>query len=241
MGRVLFAGGKPAMEVPVKGIALSTIAEGSIVYLNENGSPVEFYVAKHDYESGLNGAGRTLLARKEPYKNGAWDSNSSREYSGSTVDTFLNGTYKAVLDSEVQSAIGTTKFYYTKYNNGSPYKTTLGKGIFLPSVWELAGDSYVFNSSANSTAIKKEGSVLPTAAKLRVWSGVYHNQQWTRTICIEEGRVGVPWYVSSGRDNTVATGDTQSSVYEKLGIKPHFTLPSTALFNEETLEFKGVS
>ena len=33
---------------------------GNIVKINENNSPIEFYVAKHDYESELNGTGRTL-------------------------------------------------------------------------------------------------------------------------------------------------------------------------------------
>lgn len=33
------------------GIPLSSMPEGSIVKINENGSPVDFYVAKHNYES----------------------------------------------------------------------------------------------------------------------------------------------------------------------------------------------
>ena len=46
------------------GIPLSDYAEGDLIKLNEGGSPVDFYVAKHDYESSLNGAGRTLVDRK---------------------------------------------------------------------------------------------------------------------------------------------------------------------------------
>ena len=38
---------------------------GSIVKLKENGVLVDFYVAKHDYENGLNGMGRTLVVRKD--------------------------------------------------------------------------------------------------------------------------------------------------------------------------------
>ena len=37
---------------------------GSIVKLKENGVLVDFYVAKHDYENGLNGSGRTLLSAR---------------------------------------------------------------------------------------------------------------------------------------------------------------------------------
>lgn len=51
------------------GTPLSDIPEGTLVKINESGSPVEFYVAKHDYETGLNGAGRTLLVRRYCYDN----------------------------------------------------------------------------------------------------------------------------------------------------------------------------
>lgn len=46
---------------------LAELPEGSIIKLNEDDTPVEFYVAKHDYESDLNGAGRALLVRKDCY------------------------------------------------------------------------------------------------------------------------------------------------------------------------------
>ena len=46
----------------VVGTSIGNLDEGAIIALNENASPVEFYVAKQDYESGLNGAGRTLPA-----------------------------------------------------------------------------------------------------------------------------------------------------------------------------------
>ena len=49
-------------DLPQTGIAIGNLDEGAIITLNENASPVEFYVAKQDYESELNGAGRTLPA-----------------------------------------------------------------------------------------------------------------------------------------------------------------------------------
>lgn len=44
---------------------LDNTSVGSVVKLKEDGVLVDFYVAKHDYESGLNGVGRTLLVRKD--------------------------------------------------------------------------------------------------------------------------------------------------------------------------------
>ena len=46
---------------------LGNKSTGSIIKLKENGTLVDFYVAKHDYESSLNGAGRTLVVRKDTY------------------------------------------------------------------------------------------------------------------------------------------------------------------------------
>ena len=61
-GKTLIDGTEHAISF---GIHLNTITPGAILYLNESGSPVPFYIAKHDYESGLNGAGRTLVVRKD--------------------------------------------------------------------------------------------------------------------------------------------------------------------------------
>ena len=50
---------------PKAGTPLSELTEGTIIKINENGSPVEFYLAKHSYEPTLNGEGRELVVRKD--------------------------------------------------------------------------------------------------------------------------------------------------------------------------------
>ena len=45
-------------------VTLGSKAEGSIIKLKENGVLVDFYIAKQNYESGLNGSGRVLVVRK---------------------------------------------------------------------------------------------------------------------------------------------------------------------------------
>ena len=91
---------------------LGTLPEGSVIYLNENGSPVPFYVAKQGYEPGYN-TDRVLVIRKEAVQQGAWNSTNANTYDGSTIDTWFNQTYLQTLDSDVQSAIGTTNIPYT--------------------------------------------------------------------------------------------------------------------------------
>lgn len=42
------------------------------VYLMEGGTKVKFYVLAHNYESGLNGMGRTMFCRERPNTTGIW-------------------------------------------------------------------------------------------------------------------------------------------------------------------------
>lgn len=190
-------------------IKLSEVAEGSILLLNENGSPVEFYVAKHDYEAGLNGSGRTLVVRKDCYDTRAWHRSNVNAYASSAIDTWLNGTYKGLLDADIQSVIGTTKFYYTP-GNGSTSVTTLTRAIFLLSVTELGKTA----SYANT-----EGSALPIASTLQI---AYRNgsavTQWTRSP--RTGDAGSAYCLYT--DGDVSGGDRCANTY---GSRPAFTLP----------------
>lgn len=186
-------------------------AAGDIVKLNENGNPVEFYVAKQDYENELNGSGRTLLVRKDVYSNQVWDAGNVNAYAESDIDSWFNTTYKALLDESVQEAIGTTKFYYTP-GNGNDTVGTLERGIFALSATEL-GRSYA--------GVKVEGSALPIASTLQV---AYRNEsattQWTRSP-----------YTSSTNDAIFLTSNghigSSTRCASAYGSRPCFTLPAT--------------
>lgn len=82
------------------GTPLGNYTEGEIVKINEGGSPVDFYVAKLDYESALNGAGRVLLVRKDVYDQRQWYSSNVNAYASSDIDAWFNGTYKALFPQE---------------------------------------------------------------------------------------------------------------------------------------------
>lgn len=227
MGRVTVAGGKPAMEAPVTGIVLADIAEGSIVKLNENGSPVEFYVAKHDYESTLNGAGRTLLVRKDIKATSAYGSSSVATYTGSTIKSWMDG-YASVLDASVVDAIATTKIEVSYLSGSSMLEREESHAVFPLSAAEYGEGAYY-----------NDGSALPVAELLKVaYLDGAAADHWTRTATYysaysSKGAV----YVSKAG---VVTGDLGGQIRER-GARPAFTLPATALFNESTLEFKGVA
>lgn len=190
---------------------LGQVAVGTLVKLNENGSPVKFYVAKHDYESGLNGAGRTLLVRKDVYEQLRWNNSSVNTYASSEVDNRLNSTYKSVLDGEVQELIGTTKIQYTP-GNGNWAVGTLERAVFLLSLTELG--------KSRTTYANVEGSALPIASTLiRVLFGGGPFTQWTRTPNTSSGTS--VWALQiTGDEGTFGTIDTA-------GVRPVFTLPGT--------------
>lgn len=201
------------------GIPLSDYAEGDIIKLNEGGSPVEFYVAKHDYESALNGAGRTLVVRKDVYDQRQWHSSNVNAWASCTMRSWLNSTYKGLLDSSIQEAMGTTTYRYTR-GNGNTTVSTRSDAVFLLSATELGQSASWFNV---------EGSALPIASTLRI---AYHNgsatTQWTRSphpgstsdaLClITSGNVG------------------NGNCTDAHGSRSVFTLPSTLLFNPDTNE-----
>lgn len=221
MGHAIVSGGAMA-SVPAVGIRLGDIAEGQIVKLLESGSPVEFYVAKHDYESGLNGTGRTLLVRKNCYDSRQWHSSNVNAYASSAIDSWLNGTYKNLLDADIRGVIGTTKIKYTP-GNGNTTVGTLERAIFLLSVTELGKPA----SYAN-----KEGTPLEIASSLRI---AYMNgsacAQWTRSTRTDRTDYVVFLNTSGG----VGGGPCSNTI----GSRPAFTLPSGALFDEKTMLFNG--
>lgn len=151
---------------------LFDVAEGSTVLMNEGGNVAEFIVAKHDYESELNGAGRTLLIRKRYPTLMNWDSSWSA-YAQSDINTWLNGEYLNTFSSAQKEAIGSTTFYYTPgftamdFSIGSSKVSTMSKAVFLPSAHEFGGDcegNDVFGWTKNSPDYKyNEGTSFPQA------------------------------------------------------------------------------
>lgn len=204
-------GGTSVKAFPVPPLpTLGELAEGTLVKMNESGAPVEFYVAKHDYESGLNGAGRTLVVRKDCYNNRRWGGLNLADYDESSIDAWLNEEYKIVLDSWVQSLIGTTAFYCDLGNKGD----TLERSVFLLSVTELG---------ETGSEVNVEGSALPIASILQICSqNGSASTQWTRT----QMNATTAWSLSKA-------GSTQSTLKnQSRGARPVFTLPSTVLVDE---------
>ena len=199
----------PKLWAVSSGKHLGDFSEGGIIQLNEVGVPVDFYVAKHDYESALNGAGRTLVVRKDCYDNRVWDNGNVNAYASSDLDSWFNSTYKNMLDADIRSLIGTTKIRYTP-GNGNWTVGTLERAVFALSATELGQSASWFNV---------EGSALPIASTLQVAHlNGSTNTQWTRSP--NTGNTYSAWGLDSygGISNGVCN-------YSR-GSRPAFTLPS---------------
>ena len=194
------------------GTPLSDLPEGSILKILEGGVLTDFYIAKHNYESGLNGAGRTLVVRKDCYDMRQWHSSNVNAYSSSAIDSWLNSGYKQLFSSKIQAAIGTTRFYYTP-GNGTTSTATLTRAIFLLSVPELG--------KSNPSYANVDGSALPIASTLQI---AYLNgsavNQWTRSP-FTNGTIYAYCLQSNGF--SYSSGCTL-----KWGSRPAFTLPAEA-------------
>lgn len=189
---------------------------GSIVKLKENGVLVDFYVAKHDYENGLNGSGRTLVVRKDCYDTRQWHTSNMNAYATSAIDTWLNSTYKNLLDADIRGVIGTTKIKYTP-GNGNTTVGTLERAIFLLSVTELGRSA----SYANT-----EGTALSIASSLQI---AYLNGsavvQWTRSP--NTSNTNGAYYLNTNG------GVSHYNCLKTYGSRPAFTLPSTLSVSDD--------
>lgn len=203
---------------------LGNKATGSIIKLKENGTLVNFYVAKHDYESGLNGSGRTLVVRKDVYDLRAWHSSNVNAWASCTLRSWLNSTYKALLDSDIQSLMGTTTYYYTP-GNGSWSVTTRSDAVFQLSATELGQSQSWFNT---------EGSALPIASTLKIaYKDGSATTQWTRSPYT----VSTSYAICLHSDGYVGYSDCASTY----GSRPAFTLPSNLYVSDDGSVFQNTA
>lgn len=192
---------------------LSAMAEGSIVKLKESGALVDFYVAEHDYESGLNGTGRTLLARAEPWPTDVvWNDILENAYADSTIDRWLNNDYKNNLDPSIRAQITETQFYYT-VGNDNRNTVPLSRDIFILSGTEL---------DISADRMKTEGKISPIADELRSTRG----NEWTRSP-----RYNLTTSAWRGAKNTSTA--YEADVTYAFPVRPVFQLPSTLAVSDD--------
>lgn len=209
---------------------LSELPAGALVRLTEGGVATNFMIGDHNYESGLNGSGRTILVRHYCYDNRAWHSAnqaamSATQYAKCELDAWFNEEYKNKFSAEMQELMATTMFYYT-VGGGDSTLSTLSRSVFALSMTELG---WTYSKQF------VEGSKLSAYVALRrcYYSGSFGECSfsgfWTRTP--DPGHKMVKLSATSGNS---MSGRTQwpyqlnSGDYIHLS-RPAFTLPETLM------------
>lgn len=213
------------------------------VYLMEGSTKVEFYALCHNYESGLNGKGRTLFCRESPTTSGTHTTSAEENYrvDSNNEDTWYKNTYVNKFSDQVRRLIGTTKYagqyaYYFTGTVGHPSGTKLDsdtyESSFFPiSVAEVGESGYSDGSALSSAAISRISSI-----QTRYGSGI-----WTRSPSktITYNYAANPQnynyansiYVDSASGSSVTTAEgTYGSRY---GYLPCFTLPETLYIDKD--------
>ena len=153
------------------------------VYLMEGSTKVKFYALAHNYESGLNGKGRTLFCRESPATSGircqigssyslGW---GTINYGGTRV---TNAIYKYLTDTYLSSFTSTVKKWIatTQYKAYSP-RDYFNLGTFNTAFFTIS------EAEAVTGAGHSDGSLLSKEARTRLEKifTAYGNGIWTRT------------------------------------------------------------
>lgn len=153
------------------------------VYLMEGSTKVKFYALAHNYESGLNGKGRTLFCRESPAGSGTHTTSTKENYrvDSNNEDAWYKNTYVNKFSGEVRKLIGMTKYigqyvYMTYTQTGNPSKAVLDgdtyESSFFPlSTAEVGGSNFSDGSALSSAAISRLANILTR----------YGNGIWTRS------------------------------------------------------------
>lgn len=234
----------PPWQMRVKTVRAGDLPVGSVVKLMEGGTAVEYLVVNQGIPSNSNlydaSCDGTWLLRKDIHSNRQWDPSYVNKYESSAINTWLNGEFFNTLGSAEQAAIKQVKIPYRADGgyggtdqsgaNGLPAKIFLLSGYEVGWTTSDDGDFPVdgakldyFTSGTTTSANNKHIAYL--SGTDTIW--------WLRSPSTDNaGRV---WFVRSDGDYAdYAASDSD-------GIRPALVLPSTAVFDEETLILKGVA
>lgn len=213
-------------------VTLSSKAIGSTIKLKVNGSAKDFIVVHQGKPSSVydDSCSGTWLLMKDIYENRQWHSSDTNDYANSTIHSYLNSTFLAMLDSNIQKAIKQVKLPYRK---GSGTSTTVTSGsnglpakIFLLSTTEMS-----FNFSYMPSG---EG------AELAYFKGCADNSSDSKRVAYLNGSAADWWLRSPGCDGSYGALYVSSnggwgghSCSGSLGIRPALILPSTLLVSDD--------
>lgn len=213
-------------------VQLGTKAVGSIVKLKENGALVDYIVVHQGKPSSLYDAScdGTWLLRKDILETRQWHSSNVNDYANSTIKAYLNSTFLARFDANIQAQIKQVKI---PYRPGSGTSQTVNSGanglsckIFLLSDREVGYtqsnvNSYIVNDGAKLDYFKDGNGTSEKIAKLNGSATGW----WLRSPYTFSAANA--WVVFS---NGYAGNGSCTYTY---GVRPALILPSSLLTSDD--------
>ena len=213
-------------------VALSSKAIGSTIKLKVNGSAKDFIVVHQGKPSSVydDSCSGTWLLMKDIYESRQWHSSDTNDYANSTIHSYLNSTFLAMLDSNIQKAIKQVKLPYRK-GSGTSTTVTSGSNGLPAKIFLLSATEMSFNFSYMPSG---EG------AELAYFKGCADNSSDSKRVAYLNGSA-TGWWLRSPRcgDSSNALcvnsyGDWNGSgCSNSYGIRPALILPSTLLVSDD--------
>lgn len=213
-------------------VTLSSKAIGSTIKLKVNGSAKDFIVVHQGKPSSVydDSCSGTWLLMKDIYENRQWHSSDTNDYANSTIHSYLNSTFLAMLDSNIQKAIKQVKLPYRK-GSGTSTTVTSGSNGLPAKIFLLSATEMSFNFSYMPSG---EG------AELAYFKGCADNSSDSKRVAYLNGSAAHWWLrsphcsTSSNALYVVSNGDWSSSgCSNSYGIRPALILPSTLLVSDD--------
>ena len=213
-------------------VTLSSKAIGSTIKLKVNGSAKDFIVVHQGKPSSVydDSCSGTWLLMKDIYENRQWHSSDTNDYANSTIHSYLNSTFLAMLDSNIQKAIKQVKLPYRK-GSGTSTTVTSGSNGLPAKIFLLSATEMSFNFSYMPSG---EG------AELAYFKGCADNSSDSKRVAYLNGSAAC-WWLRSPYCNysdyalcVFSNGDWNvSGCSHSGGIRPALILPSTLLVSDD--------
>lgn len=213
-------------------VTLSSKAIGSTIKLKVNGSAKDFIVVHQGKPSSVydDSCSGTWLLMKDIYENRQWHSSDTNDYANSTIHSYLNSTFLAMLDSNIQKAIKQVKLPYRK-GSGTSTTVTSGSNGLPAKIFLLSATEMSFNFSYMPSG---EG------AELAYFKGCADNSSDSKRVAYLNGSTSFWWlrspycYGSVDALGVNSNGDWYVSLCSSShGIRPALILPSTLLVSDD--------
>ena len=213
-------------------VTLSSKAIGSTIKLKVNGSAKDFIVVHQGKPSSVydDSCSGTWLLMKDIYENRQWHSSDTNDYANSTIHSYLNSTFLAMLDSNIQKAIKQVKLPYRK-GSGTSTTVTSGSNGLPAKIFLLSATEMSFNFSYMPSG---EG------AELAYFKGCADNSLDSKRVAYLNGSA-TGWWLRSPSCNyfynalcVSSNGDwSDYGCSNSYGIRPALILPSTLLVSDD--------